>query len=317
MKKTNILLFAVMSIMAAFTGRAGEVFDQNGNPIIYLRGQVNSWDYQEAYRFSCDGNSYTLHLDALDGEFKIATSDWSTIDYGASYLDDTTISASKTVSARFGGMNFTANNLTDITISFPVNNGGDLTIRPITFTINGEHPQVNGLSGTLPVLYINVYTDETHSQLNDEIIDKDLAHKNYFSFAEYWLDLNGCEWMEAEGAKSIGSKEEPLPLEIKARGNYTRTGFSKKPFKLKLGKKQNLLGLTPDKSKHYAILAHADDNKGYLRNFTGFNLGKRIGLPWTPRSSRADISSSLTTMTRRIRYVWPRSLIPTATRRCV
>ncbi len=47
-----------------------------------------------------------------------------------------------------------------------------------------------------------------------------------------------------------------------------------------MGAKQKLLGLT--KSKHFALLAHADDNQGYLRNFVGFNLGMRIGLPWTP-----------------------------------
>ncbi len=78
-----------------------------------------------------------------------------------------------------------------------------------------------------------------------------------------------------------------MPLEIKARGNWTRRGFSKKPFKLKLGKKQNLLGLT--KSKHFAILAHADDQRGYLKNFVGFNLGKRIGLPWTPAQQPVEV----------------------------
>ncbi|MDE6298258.1 MAG: CotH kinase family protein, partial [Muribaculaceae bacterium] len=71
-----------------------------------------------------------------------------------------------------------------------------------------------------------------------------------------------------------------LPLQIKARGTGTRRGFSKKPFKLKLDKKASMLGMS--KSKHYAILAHADDETGYLKNFTGFNLGKRMGLPWTP-----------------------------------
>lgn len=143
------------------------------------------------------------------------------------------------------------------------------------------------ISGTLPVLYINVYTDEAHSAFNNEVISKDLDHKNYFSFAEYWLDLNGCDWMAAEGAKSIGSQEEPLPLEIKARGNWTRRGFAKKPFKLKLGKKQSMLGLT--KSKHFAILAHADDQRGYLKNYVGFNLGQRIGLPWTPSQQPVEV----------------------------
>lgn len=142
-------------------------------------------------------------------------------------------------------------------------------------------------SDTLPILYINVYTDESHTAYNNEIIDKDLSHKNYFSHSTYWLDLNGCDWIAAEGAVSVGSADSQLPLEIKARGNYSRTAFSKKPYKLKLGAKQSLLGLS--KSKHFALLAHADDNKGYLRNFVGFNLGKRIGLPWTPRQQPVEV----------------------------
>lgn len=145
------------------------------------------------------------------------------------------------------------------------------------------------VSGTLPVMYINVYTDEKHSSYNNEIIDYFLSHKDYFDYAEYWIDLNGCKWMAEEGAESVGSEQAPLKLQIKARGNWTRIGFSKKPFKLKLDKKQNLLGLTPDKSKHYALLAHADDNFGFLRNYTGFNLGERIGLPWTPAMQPVEL----------------------------
>lgn len=144
-------------------------------------------------------------------------------------------------------------------------------------------------SGTLPVIYINVYTDETHSQFNNEIIDYELSHKEYFKYSEYWLDINGCAWLEELGAESVGSEKDPLPLQIKARGNWTRWGFSKKPFKLKLDKKQNLLALTPEKSKHYALLAHADDFYGYMRNFTSFNLGKRIGLPWTPSQQPVEV----------------------------
>lgn len=140
------------------------------------------------------------------------------------------------------------------------------------------------ISGTLPVLYINVY--KADGTLDNEVTDRNLGHKNYFS-GRYWLDLNGCQWLADLGAESIGSESEPLPLEIKARGNYTRQAFAKKPFKLKLGSKQKLLGLS--QSKHFALLAHADDNFGYLRNFTGFNLGRRIGLPWTPDQQPVEV----------------------------
>ena len=154
---------------------------------------------------------------------------------------------------------------------------------------NSENTRMNTaasqqISGTLPVLYINVY--KADGTLDNEVTDRNLGHKNYFP-GRYWLDLNGCQWLADRGAESIGSESEPLPLEIKARGNYTRQAFAKKPFKLKLGSKQKLLGLS--QSKHFALLAHADDNFGYLRNFTGFNLGRRIGLPWTPDQQPVEV----------------------------
>lgn len=174
---------------------------------------------------------------------------------------------------------------------------GDLTFyNKGTYKPNGSQtggeivtpPDVKmGPTGTLPVLYINVYDE--NGGFDNEIINKDLAHKNYFSNAEYWLDVKDCQWMIDEfGAKSIGL-DKPLPLEIKARGNFTRKGYSKKPYKIKLGKKQNLLGLTPDKSKHYALLTHADDEFGYMRNFVGFRLGEMIGLPWTPKQQPIEV----------------------------
>ena len=164
--------------------------------------------------------------------------------------------------------------------------GGEIVTPPVNPPVSELKP-----TGTLPVLYINVYTDATHSTLQPEIIDKNLAHKNYFSDAEYWLDVNGCQWLMDLGATSVGSEDAPLPLEIKARGNFTRKGYSKKPFKLKLGSKQNLLNMNAKgaKSKHWAILAHADDSFGYMRNFVGFRLGEMIGLPWTPRQQPIEV----------------------------
>lgn len=291
MRKTHCLfsfILAAASCLSGFSAYAAE--DSDGFPILYVRGEQTgqAWDINEDYRFNRSGNTYTIHLDALNGGFKIADADWTVgYDFGAPTPkpETYTISKSEVINSLGGGGNLIANNLTDVTIAFDFVKGAK-TI-PVTFTINGEQPQIHGISGTLPVLYINVYTDDTHSELENEIISKDLDHKNYFSSAEYWLDLNGCTWLEAEGGKSIGSKDEPLPLEIKARGNWTRKGFSKKPFKLKLGKKQSMLGMT--KSKHYAILAHADDSWGYLRNFIGFNLGKRMELPWTPAQQPVEV----------------------------
>lgn len=262
---------------------------------VYLRGDFNNtgWQIDPRYKFTCTGNVYTLNITSNNpitagSSFKIGDEEWKVVDFGG-YEDNINITYSQNIQLRKSGPNLNAPNGIyegKISFTYDVDNPSNEVI--VTFDIPGTQvPPVDGLSGTLPVLYINVYSDESHTAFNNEVISKDLNHKNYFEYADYWLDVNGCEWLEALGAKNVGSAEEPLPLQIKARGNWTRIGFSKKPFKLKLDKKQSLLGLS--KSKHFAILAHADDQKGYMRNFVGFNLGKRIGLPWTPSQQPVEV----------------------------
>lgn len=290
--KIHKLLPLIAVVLSAFVSKA-DTLDSEGYPVMYVRGDMtNGWSARNEFKFTRTGDTYTIKLQSLDGLFKVAGDQWE-YNYGAGQPGSTfDVSDADTFVAVPDGGNIRANHLTDVTITYKVViNNNKFESSYMQISANGhEAPAVPTLteeSGTLPILYINVYTDETKTEFDNEIISKDLDHKNYFSYSEYWLDVNGCEWLEAEGAKSIGSADAPLPLEIKARGNWTRRGFSKKPFKLKLGKKQSLLGMT--KSKHYAILAHADDNYGYLRNFTGFNLGKRIGLPWVPAQQPVEV----------------------------
>ncbi|MDE6311433.1 MAG: CotH kinase family protein [Muribaculaceae bacterium] len=290
------IFVALLCVVAGVSYAMAETVDSQGYPVMYLRGSMTGgvWDAREAFRFTRTDKQYTLHLDELDGQFKIADEEWG-MDYGSANAKGeplVEISDAATVEMVPTNGNFQANGLRDVTLTFDIElNGTALCPTYMRISANGHQapdmPTDPSLSGTLPVLYINVYTDEEHTALNDEVIDRNLGHKNYFTYAEYWLDLNGCEWMAAEGAESIGSKDEPLPLQIKARGNYTRTAYAKKPFKLKLDKKQSLLGLS--NSKHFALLAHADDTHGYMRNFTGFWLGRAIGLPWTPSHQPVEV----------------------------
>lgn len=125
-------------------------------------------------------------------------------------------------------------------------------------------------SGSLPVLYIST---ENGAPITSK--------ENYLS-GTYYLDPCGVEGVEA-----IGSASEPLPLQIRGRGNYTWIGFEKKPYRLKLDSKAALLGMK--KSKHFALMAHADDNLGFMRNATGMELSRRLGLKWTPTAEPLEV----------------------------
>lgn len=109
-----------------------------------------------------------------------------------------------------------------------------------------------------------------------------ITSKEEYLPATYYLDPCGVEGVEA-----FGSNAEPLPLQIRGRGNYTWVGFEKKPYRLKLDAKAALLGMK--KSKHFALLAHADDNLGFMRNATGLELSRRLGLDWTPSAEPVEV----------------------------
>ena len=109
-----------------------------------------------------------------------------------------------------------------------------------------------------------------------------ITSKEYYLNGTYYLDNLGIE-----GYKSIGSANEPLTLKIKGRGNYTFTGFDKKPYRLKLDAKAALLGMK--RSKQFALLAHADANRGFLRNTRGFELSRRGGLDFTPEQRPVEV----------------------------
>lgn len=124
-------------------------------------------------------------------------------------------------------------------------------------------------AGNLPVMYIT-------TEGNKPVVDKAV-----YLDATYYI-----EGMDS-GFESVGSASEQLPLGIKGRGNYTWVGFDKKPYKLKLDKKTDLLGMP--KSKHYALLAHVDDPYAYLRNEIGFDLSRRLNLAWTPGTQPVEV----------------------------
>lgn len=125
-------------------------------------------------------------------------------------------------------------------------------------------------SETLPVLYIN-------TNGNAPITSKE----NYVD-ATCYLDA-----LDLDGVEPMGSAEQPVALQIRGRGNYTWSGFDKKPYRLKFEDKQTVLGM--HKSRHFALLAHADDHAGFMRNTIGFEVSRRVGMPWTPSQQPVEL----------------------------
>ena len=74
-------------------------------------------------------------------------------------------------------------------------------------------------------------------------------------------------------------------MSIKGRGNST-WGADKKPYKIKLESKKNVLGL--GKNKHWVLVANAFDRTLLKDRISGW-LGDRIGMPYTPRGEPVDL----------------------------
>ncbi len=123
---------------------------------------------------------------------------------------------------------------------------------------------------TVPLIHINTQDGVT------------IADKENYIDATFWLDNCGIE-----GYESMGSEEEPLSIEIKGRGNYTWRESYKKPYKIKFAQKQMPLGL--DHSKHFILKPDFMDWSGYLRNETGFEISRQLGMPYTTRQYPVEL----------------------------
>lgn len=122
---------------------------------------------------------------------------------------------------------------------------------------NEPEPQSpNTVSGTIPALYIET---ENHAPIISKI--------EYLN-ATYWLDPMGVE-----GISALGSKTQPLAMQIRGRGHSSWKG-AKKPYKIKLDKKTAVMGMP--KNKHWALLKPTENT------VAGLQLGKLMNMAWTP-----------------------------------
>jgi len=83
----------------------------------------------------------------------------------------------------------------------------------------------------------------------------------------------------------VGEKLLEVKTEIKGRGNST-WGMDKKPYRLKFDKSNEVLGMP--KNKHWVLLANYSD-KTLMRNELAFEISRRMGFAYTPRSQHVDV----------------------------
>jgi hypothetical protein len=136
-------------------------------------------------------------------------------------------------------------------------------------TMQGGNSGSTSISGTLPVVYLNTTN-------NVAITSKE----EYIPGSLYIDPLN-------TGYQALGSAEAPITGQFKGRGNWTWTGFDKKPYRIKFDKKQAVLGMPSN--KHWCLMAHADDCLGFLKNYAGYKLSEAIGLKWTPKTVPVEL----------------------------
>jgi len=77
-----------------------------------------------------------------------------------------------------------------------------------------------------------------------------------------------------------GTKIYTDSLDIRGRGNASWDYFPKKPYRMKLYHKTNVLGL-PAKEKNWTLISNFGD-KTLMRNLLAFDLSKRLQMPYTP-----------------------------------
>ena len=117
---------------------------------------------------------------------------------------------------------------------------------------------------TLPIIYVNTQNNQSVNDTETQIP------------ATVYIDSILPDY------PSLGSKAAPLPATIKGRGNWTWTGFDKKPYKIKFDTKTKVLGMP--NNRHWCLMACADDYLGFLKMPAGFRISKALGLRWTPRT---------------------------------
>ena len=136
---------------------------------------------------------------------------------------------------------------------------------------------------TVPMIYFNI--DESQGSIVAMNGDSEHDTECYGKMTVEIPDGYQCEYANSKGKKD-NLKTETYNMEyIRGRGNSTWS-TDKKPYKIKLDKKQNLFNM--GKNKHWVLLADYYD-PSHLRNKTTYWIGKQLGMDYTPEGVYVDV----------------------------
>lgn len=142
----------------------------------------------------------------------------------------------------------------------------------LLFFLSALYPSLTSAASptrTLPIVYINTRNGQA-------ILDTD----NQIPMTLY-IDSVIPDY------RSLGSIDAPISGTIKGRGNWTWSGFDKKPYKIKFDTKTKVLGMP--NNRHWCLMASADDPLGFLKMPAGFRISKALNLRWTPHTRPVEL----------------------------
>ena len=155
-----------------------------------------------------------------------------------------------------------------------------LAVIVMVLTSNVSYADEMTVDNGIPVMYITI--DESQGTIDDMNNDKD---HNTKCFGTVSIDVpDGFRYSDMQDV-SLSDLPDRVSA-IKGRGNSSWRAKTKKPYKLKLDKKADVLGL--GKNKHWVLLANAYDRTLIKDRVTAW-LGDDIGMEFTPRGVPVDI----------------------------
>ncbi len=124
--------------------------------------------------------------------------------------------------------------------------------------------------GKLPTMYLTTPEDPEAPEGRKEINSK-----------EVWVENCEIRIVNADGSEDLNVSKASL----RGRGNST-WGYPKKPFAIKLDKKEEVLDMP--RHKRWVLLANWMD-RTLMRNSVAFEIARKTSLAWTPRGEFVEV----------------------------